>query len=81
MKLKTLIATRSLPGHPLSPQNSVEVLLKNNVTVAIGFEGEISQARNTRFDIAWVCSEIDNMGILSCLRSFLARFGRGRCNL
>ena len=43
----------SLPGHPLSEKSSVEVLVKNNVTVGIGIQ-EAWAARNTRFDIAWV---------------------------
>ncbi|KAI0085136.1 carbohydrate esterase family 9 protein [Irpex rosettiformis] len=45
---------RILPGHPLVEQNSVETLLKHNVTVGVGVEDEISQVRNTRFDIAWL---------------------------
>ena len=43
----------SLPGHPLSEENSIQVLLKHNVTVGIGIE-ESWNARNTRFDIGWV---------------------------
>ena len=43
----------SMPGHPLSEESSVQILLRHNVTVGIGIE-EAWSARNTRFDIAWV---------------------------
>jgi len=44
---------RILPGHPLSEESSIEVLLKHNVTVGIGIE-EAWNARNARFDIGWL---------------------------
>ncbi|KAI0690097.1 composite domain of metallo-dependent hydrolase [Cytidiella melzeri] len=44
---------RILPGHPLSQESSIEVLLKHNVTVGVAIE-EAWQARNSRFDIAWL---------------------------
>ncbi|KAH9930391.1 carbohydrate esterase family 9 protein [Amylocystis lapponica] len=43
---------RILPGHPLTEQSSIALLLEHNVTVGIGIE-ESWSARNTRFDIAW----------------------------
>ncbi|PSR81135.1 hypothetical protein PHLCEN_2v6470 [Hermanssonia centrifuga] len=44
---------RILPGHPLSEESSIQVLLKHNVTVGIGIE-ESWSARNTGFDIGWL---------------------------
>lgn len=44
---------RILPGHPLSEESSIEVLLKHNVTVGIGIQ-EAWNARNARFDAGWV---------------------------
>lgn len=43
---------RIVPGHPLSAESSIEILLAHNVTVGIGIE-EAWSARNTRFDLAW----------------------------
>ncbi|EMD37373.1 hypothetical protein CERSUDRAFT_114046 [Gelatoporia subvermispora B] len=53
---------RIMPGHPLSEQSSLEVLLAHNVTVGIGIE-EAWSARNTRFDIGWAA--IDAGGEIS----------------
>jgi len=53
---------RILPGHPLSEESSIQVLLKHNVTVGIGIE-EAWSARNTRFDIGWLA--IDAGGSIS----------------
>ena len=44
----------SLPGLPLSQKSSIQMLLEQNVTVGVGIE-EAWSARNTRFDVAWVC--------------------------
>jgi hypothetical protein len=44
---------RSLPGPPITEQTPVSVLMAHNVTVGVGVM-EIWDARNTRFDIAWV---------------------------
>ncbi|KAI0342085.1 carbohydrate esterase family 9 protein [Trametopsis cervina] len=54
---------RILPGHPISEETSVEVLLRHNVTVGVGVGGEPWQVRNTRFDIAWLA--IDAGGSIS----------------
>lgn len=43
----------SLPGPPLSKKNAVAHLVAHNVTVGLGTE-EAWNARNLRFDIAWV---------------------------
>ena len=43
----------SLPGPPLSKDSAVTKLLHSGVNVAIGVKDEYD-ARNTRFDIAWV---------------------------
>ncbi|PCH43667.1 hypothetical protein WOLCODRAFT_153717 [Wolfiporia cocos MD-104 SS10] len=48
---------RILPGHPLSEQSSLAVLLEHNITVGIGIE-ESWSARNTRFDIAWAALDV-----------------------
>ncbi|KIP04854.1 hypothetical protein PHLGIDRAFT_129239 [Phlebiopsis gigantea 11061_1 CR5-6] len=53
---------RILPGHPLSEESSIEVLLKHNVTVGIGII-EPWSARNTRFDVGWIA--IDAGGDIS----------------
>ncbi|KAH8080279.1 carbohydrate esterase family 9 protein [Cristinia sonorae] len=50
------------PGPPLAPQNIVSTLLSHNITVAVGVPGTW-QARNTRFDIAWVA--LDARGSIS----------------
>ena len=44
---------RILPGPPLTPQSAIGVLMAANVTVGVGIEEEW-QARNQRFDLAWV---------------------------
>lgn len=46
---------RTLPGPPLTPQSAIGVLTAANVTVGLGIE-EGWQARNQRFDLAWVRS-------------------------
>lgn len=43
----------SLPGPPLTEHNIVSALLSHNITVGVGIR-EAWQARNTRFDVAWV---------------------------
>ncbi|KAH9474485.1 hypothetical protein JR316_0012944 [Psilocybe cubensis] len=43
---------RILPGPPLTMDNSISVLRRNNVTVAIGVVEQWS-SRNIRFDLAW----------------------------
>ncbi|KAI0666496.1 carbohydrate esterase family 9 protein [Trametes maxima] len=47
---------RLLPGPPLSGRNAVSELLAHNVSVGVGVI-EAWQARNTRFDVAWVALE------------------------
>ncbi|KAI0643981.1 carbohydrate esterase family 9 protein [Trametes meyenii] len=47
---------RLLPGPPLSGRNAVSELLAHNVSVGVGVI-EAWQARNTRFDVAWVSLE------------------------
>jgi hypothetical protein len=44
---------RILPGHPLTEESSLEVLVRHGVKVGIGIE-EAWSARNMRFDIGWV---------------------------
>lgn len=44
---------RTLPGPPLTPQSSIGVLLSHNVTLGLGILEEW-EARNQRFDLAWV---------------------------
>ena len=44
----------SLPGLPLSEKSQVVALLEHNVTIGIGTD-LAEHARNTRFDVAWVC--------------------------
>jgi hypothetical protein len=44
---------RVLAGPPLSEETTISILFKHGVTVAIGAVEEW-QARNIRFDIAWV---------------------------
>jgi len=44
---------RILPGPPLTEYSPVSKLISHNVTVGIGVQ-EIWDARNLRFDIAWV---------------------------
>lgn len=44
---------RVLPGPPLTAQSSIGVLTDANVTVGLGIV-EAWQARNQRFDLAWV---------------------------
>jgi len=53
---------RILPGHPLSEQSSLALLLAHNVTVGVGIE-EAWSARNTPFDIGWAA--IDAGGQIS----------------
>ncbi|GJE95448.1 carbohydrate esterase family 9 protein [Phanerochaete sordida] len=53
---------RILPGHPLSEESSIQVLLKHNVTVGVGIL-EAWNARNARFDIGWLA--IDAGGDIS----------------
>ena len=44
---------RVLPGPPLTPQSAIGMLAAANVTLGLGIEEEW-QARNQRFDLAWV---------------------------
>jgi hypothetical protein len=44
---------RILPGPPLTSQSAIGVLTAANVTIGLGIEEEW-QARNQRFDLAWV---------------------------
>jgi hypothetical protein len=50
--LKGIIRCR-LPGPPLSNQTLISALHTNGVTVAVGVR-EGWEARNVRFDVAWV---------------------------
>ncbi len=43
----------SLPGPPLSEKSQIVVLLEHNVTIGLGTD-LADEARNTRFDAAWV---------------------------
>ncbi|KAF9012180.1 composite domain of metallo-dependent hydrolase [Hymenopellis radicata] len=57
-------AQRILPGPPLTRDTTLGVLLKHNVSVAIGIDplprGPLqSFARNARFDAAWAALEMD----------------------
>ena len=59
--LIVLCATNSLPGPPLTKDNVLTALIKNNVTVGIGHQGvgEVAMltgwaAQNMRWDTAWV---------------------------
>ncbi|KDQ21348.1 hypothetical protein BOTBODRAFT_99933 [Botryobasidium botryosum FD-172 SS1] len=47
---------RIVPGPPLTEETTVAILLKHNVTVALGILEEW-EARNTRFDIGWAALE------------------------
>lgn len=47
------LSTR-LPGPPLTNETAITTLLAHGVTVGIGIVEQWS-ARNTRFDVAWVC--------------------------
>jgi len=49
-----LIRVHRLPGPPLSKETEITLFLQHNVTVGIGIE-EAWSARNTRFDVGWVC--------------------------
>lgn len=49
-----LTGFRSLPGPPLTEESNIRALLAHNVTVGLGIV-EGWEARNTRFDAAWVC--------------------------
>jgi hypothetical protein len=51
--LLSLIAD-SLPGPPLSNDTALVTLIKYSVTVGLGVR-EAWEARNTRFDLQWVC--------------------------
>lgn len=60
-RLVELTSRDSLPGPPLSKDTTIGVLLKHNVSVAIGIDpmprGPLqSFARNARLDAAWVCA-------------------------
>ena len=44
----------SLSGPPSTQDSTVRLLAANNVTVTIG-DKELWEARNARFDLAWVC--------------------------
>lgn len=53
----------SMPGPPLSQDSALVHLLQHNVSVGLGVMGintntQISawSARNTRFDVSWVCN-------------------------
>ncbi|KAJ2989664.1 hypothetical protein NUW54_g8708 [Trametes sanguinea] len=48
-------AASGLPGPPLSQKSALVELLAHNVTVGVGVT-EAWEARNTRFDVAWVGS-------------------------
>lgn len=61
-RLFTLISsltctTHSLPGPPMTEETSVGKLVKHDVTVGIGVVGAW-EARNARFDAAWVTRSI-----------------------
>lgn len=43
-----------MAGPPITYDTPLTTLIDNNVTVAIGVRDEYA-ARNTRFDMAWVC--------------------------
>ncbi len=44
---------RTLPGPPLTPESSIGVLLKHNITLGVGIVEEW-EARNQRLDLGWV---------------------------
>ena len=48
-----LIITLSLAGPPLTEKSVVVTLTENGVTVGLGIK-EVWDARNARFDLAWV---------------------------
>lgn len=50
---QTWNSQRILPGPPLTQQSSVGVLLSHNITLGLGITEEW-EARNQRFDVAWV---------------------------
>lgn len=47
------LCLRSIPGPPLTKDSLISLLIKANVTVGVGVV-EAWEARNARFDIAWV---------------------------
>jgi hypothetical protein len=47
----------SMPGPPLSNDTALVTLLRHGVTVGLGVQNAW-EARNTRFDIQWVCDRI-----------------------
>ncbi|KAF8522962.1 carbohydrate esterase family 9 protein [Hysterangium stoloniferum] len=53
---KTWERRRVLPGPPITEQSAVAALVTNNVTVGLGVV-EAWEARNSRFDAAWVALE------------------------
>ena len=52
-----LIAIGSIPGPPLTKESSLSLFLKHNVTVGLGIV-ESWDARNARFDAAWVRAQV-----------------------
>lgn len=51
--LTNICCSRSLPGPPLTQDSTLSLLIANNVTVGLGVE-EPWEAKNARFDLAWV---------------------------
>lgn len=49
--------SHSVPGPPLSSDTAITILMSKHVRVAIGVIDEYD-ARNIRFDVAWVSSPI-----------------------
>ncbi|KAH7098231.1 composite domain of metallo-dependent hydrolase [Auriculariales sp. MPI-PUGE-AT-0066] len=47
---------REMPGHPLSEESAIEVLVKAGVTVAVG-ESDKALVRSARFELAWIYFE------------------------
>lgn len=50
-----LMRISSLPGPPLTQESTLSLLVANDVIVGLGV-GEPWEARNARFDLAWVRS-------------------------
>lgn len=55
----------SLPGPPTTAQGAIALLLSHNITVAIGIP-QAWEARNTRFDAAWVRN---HFRVVNCIYS------------
>ena len=63
-----MVKLSRLPGPPLSKHSSVGALLAKGVNVAIGTVDE-AEARNARFEIAWVSPNLSCNCLLVMLNS------------